>query len=153
MHQRTVTVVPLLLALLACRDGPSAPVGPVQQHLAPSAPGFAASRQAVQHVTDMLDDPFVQQLVRDVDDRGTVSRLRHLLRDGADTATDDQRLTLHRALATAQDAMLIDVDAGDQESQADREVMRAVLALVLADVENTLNGTVMREVTEDGGQR
>ncbi|NIM48729.1 MAG: hypothetical protein GTN62_03400, partial [Gemmatimonadales bacterium] len=101
MPQRLLAVLMFLVAFLSCRDGPAALVGPARESLI-LPPDVVVSQQAIQKVTSILEDPFVHELVQNVDDRGTVSRLRNSVLNVSGTATDDQRLALHNAFITAQ---------------------------------------------------
>lgn len=146
MRLRILAVLVLPVVFLSCRDGPGTFVEPAQGNVTPSP-------DAVQIVTAILEDPLVDELVRRVDDRGAVSRLRRSVRDASRAPTGDHTSTLRRAFVAAQTEITTVVDEGDGDDAADREILGAALALVLADAENILEAAGVRDVTGTWGQR
>ena len=61
--KKILSITTLLVLFVACRDGPVELTVPVEARTAPQA-DVMASVNALRTVTEMLDDPFVRELVR-----------------------------------------------------------------------------------------
>ena len=62
MRRRILAVSALLVVLVACRDGPAELVAPVEARTAVQ-PEVTVSQDAVTTVVQLLDDPFVRELM------------------------------------------------------------------------------------------
>ena len=125
MLRRFLPVAALLILFAACRDGPAGLTAPTDTEMAPQ-PDVTASANAVRTVVDMLDDPFVRELVV-----GTrTERLYRAVRDVSAYGTDEHVVKLSRVLTeTANGLLSIESDA---QEDADEVILRAALELVLA---------------------
>ena len=127
MLRRFLPVAALLILFAACRDGPAALTAPMDTEMAPQ-PDVTASADAVWTVVDMLDDPFVRELVGEVGIR--TERLYRAVRDVSAYGTDEHVVKLSRVLTeTASGLLSIESDA---QEDADAVILRAALELVLA---------------------
>ena len=119
--RRTCLCAAVVLTMLAgCRDGPTGIVAPedtaaslVQQDL--------ASRAALLAVQELFDDPFVRDLVEDL---GVDGRVFH-------QATTDMTASLVREDLRELSEKFHIAAPGSMERDADDEVLRAALALII----------------------
>ena len=127
MRRRILAVSALLVVLVACRDGPAELVAPVE---APTAPQLdvTVSADAVRTVMDLLDDPFVRELMDGVG--ADAASLHGAARDASISRTTAHVLTLSRVLALTRSGL--SVRAHDGEEDLD-DILRAALELVLED--------------------
>ncbi len=128
MRRRILGVSALLVVLVACRDGPAELTAPVEAPMAPQ-PDVTMSADAVQTVVELLDDPFVRELMGGV--RVHTELLYGAARDASIYGTEDHVVTLSRILAATMSELFASAD--DAEEDADEAILRAALALVLDD--------------------
>ena len=128
MRRRILAVSALLVVLVACRDGPAELVAPVE---APTAPQLdvTVSADAVRTVMDLLDDPFVRELMDGVG--ADAASLHGAARDASISRTTAHVLTLSRVLALTRGGLSVRPDDGEEDP--DDEILRAALELVLDD--------------------
>ena len=130
MPRRILAVTALFAVFVACRDGPAELAAPVEARVAPQ-PDVTVSVDAVRTVTDLLDDPFVRELLDRV--AAHTQLLHTAVRDAATYGTEDHILTLSRVLTVSRNELLAPADGDDAEEDPDGVILRAALALVLDD--------------------
>ena len=128
MRRRILAVSALLVVLVACRDGPPELVSPVEGRTAVQ-PEVTVSADAVTTVVQLLDDPFVREMMDGVG--AHAASLHRAVRDASIYGTEDRMLTLSRVLTATRSGLFASAD--DAEEDADEEILRAALALVLDD--------------------
>ncbi len=133
MRRRILAVSALLVVLVACRDGPAELTAPVEARMAPQ-PDVTVSADAVRTVVDLLDDPFVRELMGGV--RVHTELLYSAARDASIYGTEDHVVTLSRILAATRGALFASAD--DAEEDADKVILGGALALVLDDAARLL---------------
>ena len=133
MRRRILAVSALLVVLVACRDGPAELTAPVEARMAPQ-PDVTVSADAVRTVMDLLDDPFVRELMGGV--RVHTELLYSAARDASIYGTEDHLVTLSRILAATMSELFASAD--DAEEDVDEGILRAALALVLDDAATLL---------------
>ncbi len=105
------------------------------------------SLDAVRTVVDVLDDPFVRELMGGV--RVHTELLYSAARDASIYGTEDHVVTLSRILAATMSELFASAD--DAEEDADEGILRAALALVLDDAVTLLEeGPMLGEEKETG---
>ena len=140
---RCILGVSVLLAMLAgCRDGPElqAPM-----EVGTPQPIVTASVDAVQMVIDVLNDPFVSELMDGVG--AYAESLHKAVRDASIYGTQDQLLTLSRVLTVTRSGLFAIGDNAEQDP--DEEVLSAALALVLDDAATFLQGPPLGSEGQD----
>lgn len=128
MPRQILAVTSLLAVFVACRDGPTELAAPVEARMAPQ-PDVTVSVDAVRTVVNLLDDPFVRELMDGVG--AHTESLHRAVRDASVYGTEDHVLTLSRVLTATRSGLL--ASAKDAEEEPDEEILRAALALVLDD--------------------
>ena len=128
MRRRILAVSALLVVLVACRDGPAELIAPVEARMAPQ-PDVTVSADAVRTVMDLLDDPFVRELMDGVG--AHAASLHDAARDASISRTTAHVLTLSRVLALTRNGLFARADDGEEDP--DDEILRAALELVLDD--------------------
>ena len=137
MPQRILAVTTLLVLFVACRDGPVELTVPVEARMVPQA-DVMASVNALQTVTEMLNDPFVRELVRGA---GSHTELLYsAVRDVSAYRMEEQVEKLSQVLTATKRALF--ASAEDAEEDPDGEIVRAALALVLDDAATLLEQSV-----------
>ncbi len=145
MPRQILAVTVLLAVFLACRDGPAELTAPVEARVAPQT-DVTVSVDAVRTVVDVLDDPFVRELMDGV---GAQTELLHrAVRDASINGTEDQVLTLSRVLTVTRSRLI--ASANDAEKNPDEEILRAALALVLDDAATLLERPPAEELGKRG---
>ena len=140
---RGILGVTVLLAMLAgCRDGPEL-IAPVE--VGTPQPIVTASVDAVQMVIDVLNDPFVSELLGAT---GTHTEpVYTAARNASISETEEHLLKLsHILTATAGDLLSIESDV---EEGPDEGILRAALALVLDDAATLLQGPPLGPERQD----
>ncbi len=97
---------------------------------------------AVRTVVNLLDDPFVRELMDGVG--AQTEWLHRAVRDASIYETEDHLLTLSRVLTATRSGLLARVE----DEGADEEILRAALALVLDDAATLLERPLPREERE-----
>lgn len=144
MPRRTWTVLSLLVVLVACRDGPEQLAAPARDGPA-TQPQPAPSHDELTAALQLLDDPFVRELMRGV---GTHTRsLDDAARDVVTSPTTEHVLALSRVVTLAKHRL--STAANDGEDNPDREILRAILELVLDDATVLLESAPALAVDED----
>ncbi len=133
MPRPILAVTALLAVFVACRDGPAKLAAPVEARMAPQ-PDVTVSVDAVRRLVDVLDDPFVRELMDGVG--AHTESLHRAVRDASIYGTQDQVLTLSRVLTATKSGLFASGD--NAEEDPDEEVLRAALALVLDDAATLL---------------
>ncbi len=133
MRRRILAVSALLVVLVACRDGPAELIAPVEG-LTAVQPEVTVSADAVTTVVQLLDDPFVREMMDGVG--AHAASLHRAVRDASIYGTEDRMLTLSRVLTATRSGLFASAD--DAEEDADEEILRAALALVLDDAATLL---------------
>ncbi len=128
MPRPILAVTAVLAMFVACRDGPAELTAPVEARMAPQ-PDVTVSVDAVETVVNLLDDPFVRELMDGVG--AYTESLHRAVRDASIYKTEDQVMTLSRVLTATRSGLF--ASAEDAEEDADDEIVRAALALVLDD--------------------
>ncbi len=128
MRQRIFAVSALLVVLVACRDGPAELVAPVEARTAVQ-PEVTVSQDAVRTVVQLLDDPFVREMMDGVG--AHAASLHRAVRDASIYGTADRMLTLSRVLALTRSELSVRADHGEEDP--DDEILRVALELVLED--------------------
>ncbi len=128
MPRQSLAVTALLVMVAACRDGPAELVAPVEGRTAVQ-PEVTVSADAVTTVVQLLDDPFVRELMDGVGADAT--SLHDAARDASISRTTAHVLTLSRALALTRSGLSIRPDNGEEDP--DDEILRVALELVLDD--------------------
>ncbi len=126
MPRQILAVKALLVVLVACRDGPTKPAAPVEAGMAPQT-DVTVSVDAVRAAVNLLDDPFVRELMARVG--AHTESLHRAVRDASIYGTEDQVLTLSRVLTATQSGLF--ASAEDAEEDADEKILRAALGVVL----------------------
>ena len=151
MPRPILAVTAVLAMFVACRDGPAELTAPVEARMAPQ-PDVTVSADAVRTVVDLLDDPFVRELMDGVG--AHTESLYRAVRDASIYKTEDQVLTLSRVLTATKSGLF--ASAEDAEAGPDEEVLRAALALVLDDaatlLEQSLPGAEREKRVRDAVQ-
>ena len=131
MPRGILGVAGLLAMFTGCRDGPEL-IAPVE--VGTPQPIVTASVDAVQMVMDMLNDPFVSELLDAT--RTHAEPVYAAARIASISETEDHLVNLSRILtATAGD--LLSIESGVEEAP-DEVILRAALALVLDDAARLL---------------
>ena len=128
MRRRILAVSALLVVLVACRDGPAELTAPVEARMAPQ-PDVTVSADAVGTVVDLLDDPFVRELMDGVG--ADAESLHGAARDASISRTTEHVLTLSRVLVLTRNGLFARTDDGEEDPDA--EILRAALEVVLND--------------------
>ncbi len=129
MRRRILAVAALLAVLVACRGGPAELVAPVEARTTVQ-PDVTVSQDAVTTVVQLLDDPFVRELMDGVG--ADAASLHDAARDASSISrTTAHVLTLSRALALTRSGLSIRPDEGEEDP--DDEILRVALELVLDD--------------------
>ncbi len=128
MRRRMLAVSALLVVFVACRDGPAELVAPVESRTAVQ-PEVTVSQDAVTTVVQLLDDPFVRELMVGVG--ADAASLHGAARDASISRTTAHVLTLSRVLALTRGELFVRADDGEEDP--DDEILRAALELVLDD--------------------
>ncbi len=92
-------------------------------------PDVTMSADAVETVVELLDDPFVRELMGDV--RVHTELLYSAARDASIYGPEDHLVTLSRILAATMSELFASAD--DAEEDADEEILSAALVLMLDD--------------------
>ena len=145
MPRRILVVTTLLAVFVACRDGPADLAGPVEARMAPQ-PDVTVSVDAVGTVMNLLDDPFVRELMDGVG--AQTEWLHRAVRDASIYETEDHVLTLSRVLTATRSGLL----ASAEDEGADEEILRAALALVLDDAAALLEQSLPSAEGEQRGR-
>ncbi len=145
MRRRILAVSALLVVLVACRDGPTEPAAPVEASMAPQTD---VSVDAVQAAVNLLDDPFVRELMGGVG--AHTESLHHAVRDASIYGTEDRMLTLSRILAATRSELFASAD--DAEEDVDEVILRGALALVLDDAATLLEKPLLSPEQETRGR-
>ncbi len=151
MRQRILAVSALLVVLVACRDGPAELTAPVEGRT-PVQLDVTVSQDAVMTVVQLLDDPFVRELMDGVGADAT--SLHDAARDASVSRTTAHVLTLSRVLALTRSGLSVRLDDGEEDP--DDEILRAALKLVLDDAAALLEPrpeSVEEEKEEEQGGR
>ena len=127
MRRSILSVPAVLIVLVACRDGPDELVAPLESRAA-AQPDVTVLAEAVTTVEQLLDDPFVWELMEGVG--ADAEALQSAARDASISRTTEHVLTLSRVLAQTQSGLLVRADG---EEDPDDDIFRAVLALMLDD--------------------
>ncbi len=98
------------------------------------APQTDVSVDAVRAAVNLLDDPFVRELMGGVGVH--TESLHRAMRDASVHATEGHVLTLSRVLTATKSGLF--ASAKDAEEDADEEILRAALELVLDDAATLL---------------
>ena len=133
MPRQILAVTALLVVLVACRDGPTEIAAPVEAGMAPQT-DVTVSVDAVRAAVNLLEDPFVRELMGAVG--AHTESLHWAMRDASIHVTKDHVLTLSRVLAATKSGLF--ASAKDAEDDADEEILRAVLELMLDDAATLL---------------
>jgi hypothetical protein len=133
MPLRILAVSALLVVLVACRDGPTELVTPVENRTEVQ-PEATAAVDALTTVVQLLDDPFVRELMYGVG--ADVTSLNRAVRDVSISGTQDHVVTLSHTLAATRSELLAGAD--DEEEDGEEEILRSVLELVLDDAATLL---------------
>ncbi len=152
MPRRILAVSALLVVLVACRDGPTELAAPVEARMAlqtdvtvsGDAVGTAVDVLAVRTVVDVLDDPFVRELMDGVG--AHTESLHRAVRDASIYETEAYVLTLSRVLTATRSRLL----ASAEDEGADEEILRAALVLVLDDAASLLEQSLPGAERENG---
>ncbi len=151
MPLQLLAITALLAVFVACRDGPAELAAPVEARMAPQT-DVTVSVDAVRTVVDVLDDPFVRELMDGVG--AHTESLHRAVRDASIYKTEDQVLTLSRVLTATRSGLF--ASAEDAEEDADEEILRAALELVLDDaatlLEQSLRGAEREKRVRDAVQ-
>ena len=150
MPRRILAVSALLVVLVACRDGATELADPVQARTAPH-PDAMVSVDALRTVTDLLDDPFVHELMDRVGPRIGES-LHSAVRDPSVTEAEGDILAQSRILTAARSQLLAPADGDAVEEDPDALILRAALVLVLDDAATLLERPLPREGREKRGR-
>ena len=129
--------------LVACRDGPAELTAPVEGRTTVQ-PEVTVPQDAVTTVMQLLDDPFVRELMDGVG--AHAASLHDAARDASISRTTAHVLTLSRVLALTRSGLFVRADDGEEDP--DEEVLRAALALVLDDAATLLERPSPREERE-----
>ncbi len=148
MPRQILAITALLAAFVACRDGPAQLAAPVEA----LQTDVRVSVDAVGTVVNLLNDPFVRELMDGVG--AYTESLHRAVRDASIYKTEDQVLTLSRVLTATRSGLF--ASAEDAEEDADEEILRAALALVLDDaatlLEQSLPGAEREKRVRDAVQ-
>ena len=145
---RGMPTLPALLALLvACGDGPPQLTAPVEGRTTVQ-PDVTVSQDAVTTVVQLLDDPFVRELMDGVG--ADAESLHGAARDASISRTTAHVLTLSRVLALTRSGLSVRADDGGEDP--DDEILRAALELVLDDAMSLLASRPPSAEEEQSGQ-
>ena len=147
MPRPILAVTAVLAMFVACRDGPAELTAPVEARMAPQ-PDVTVSADAVRTVVDLLDDPFVRELMDGVG--AHTESLHRAVRDASIYKTEDHVLTLSRVLTATRSGLF--ASAEDAEEDADDEIVRAAFALVLDDAATLLEQSLPGAQREKRGR-
>lgn len=126
---RGIPTLPVLLVLfVACRDGPTQLAAPVETGMAPQ-PDVTVSAHAVRTVTDLLDDPFVRELMDGA--RARTDVLDGAVQDASRYGTPRHILALFSALTVTRSRLVLNDDRAEENE--DEWILRAALTLMLDD--------------------
>ena len=145
MPRQILAVTALLAVFVACRDGPAELAAPVEARMAPH-PDVTVSVDAVRTVANLLDDPFVRELMDGVG--AQTESLHRAVRDASVYGTEDHVLTLSRVLTATRSGLF----ASAEDEGADEEILRAALALVLDDAAALLEQSLPSAEGEQRGR-
>ena len=150
MARQILAVTALLAVFVACRDGPAELAAPVEARVAPQ-PDVTVSVDAVRTVVNLLDDPFVHELMDMVGPRIGES-LHSAVRDPSVTEAEGGILALSRILTAARSQLLTPADGDAVEENPDAVILRAALVLVLDDAATLLEKPLPSEEREKRGR-
>ncbi len=128
MRRRILAVTALLAVFVACRDGPAELVAPVEGRTAVQ-PEVTVSADAVTTVVQLLDDPFVRELMDGA--RARTDVLDGAVRDASRYGTPRHILALSSALTVTRSRLVL--NDGPAEENEDEWILRAALTLMLDD--------------------
>ncbi len=128
MRRRILAVTALLAVFLACRDGPAELIAPVEG-LTAVQPEVTVSADAVTTVVQLLDDPFVRELMDGA--RARTDVLDGAVRDASHYGTPRHILALSSVLTVTRNRLVLNDDRA--EENADDWILRAALTLMLDD--------------------
>lgn len=127
MPRKALVLTAWLAASIACRDAPTTPgpagVGPVER------PVVVVSGAAVHTAMEMLDDPFVRDLMRDTG--VPFAALERAMRDATSYGGQQQIEALARVIAETRSGLM--VASQDAQEGTDQAILRAAVAFVLED--------------------
>ncbi len=146
MRRRILAVSALLAVLVACRDGPVELVAPVEG-LTAVQPEVTVSQDAVMTVVQLLDDPFVRELMDGA--RARTDVLDGAVQDASRYGTPRHVLALSSAVTVTRDRLVLDDDRGEENE--DEWILRAALTLMLDDALMLLEEPPRSEETEEMG--
>ncbi len=147
MRQRILAVSALLAVSVACRDGPAELVAPVESRTAVQ-PEVTVSQDAVTAVVQLLDDPFVRELMDGA--RARTDVLDGAVRDASRYGMPRHILALSSALTVTRSRLVLNDDRVTESE--DESILRAALTLMLDDALMLLEEPPMRsEETEELG--
>ena len=150
MPRRILAVSALLVVLVACRDGPTRIAAPVEARRAPQ-PDATVSVDALRTATDVLDDPFVRELMDRVGPR-LDAPLDNIGQDPSVTEVERSIVTLSRFLTEVRSQLLVRADGEASEEDPDAVILRAALLLVLDDAATMLDRPSPREEQGEAGR-
>ncbi len=126
---RGILTLPILLAVfVACRDGPAELVAPVETRTAVQ-PEVTVSQDVVTTVVQLLDDPFVRELMDGA--RARTDVLDGAVRDASRYGMPRHILALSSALTVTRSRLALNDDKAEENE--DELILRAALTLMLDD--------------------
>ncbi len=128
MRRRILAVSALLVVLVACRDGPAELVAPVEG-LTAVQPEVTVSQDAVTTVVQLLDDPFVRELMDGA--RARTDVLDGAVRDASRYGMPRHILALSNALTVTRNRLVLNDDRAEENEG--EWILRAALTLMLDD--------------------
>ena len=128
MRRRILAVSALLVVLVACRDGPVELVAPVEG-LTAVQPEVTVSQDAVMTVVQLLDDPFVRELMDGA--RARTDVLDGAVRDASHYGMPRHILALSSALTVTRSRLVLNDDRAEENE--DEWILGAALTLMLDD--------------------
>ncbi len=148
MRRRILAVSALLVVLVACRDGPTELTAPVEGRT-PVQLDVTVSQDAVTTVVQLLDDPFVRELMDGA--RARTDVLNGAVRDASRYGMPRHILALSSALTVTRNRL--DLSDDPVEDNEDAWILGAALTLMLDDALILLEEplSIRSEETEEFG--
>ncbi len=150
MSRSVLAAWAVLVVLVACRDGPTQVAAPAEASRAPQ-PDPIISVDALQAATDMLDDPFVRELMDRVGLQLDVSP-HSSGTDPSMAGSEHGILALSRSLTEARDQLRQGAYGDGAEEDPDEVIIRDILLLVLDDAVVLLESPSPREERGEPGR-
>ena len=132
MQRRILAVAAVLPLLAGCRDGPTTPIVPLEDGVAPTH--LVDRTDALSVLRDLFDDPFMHELIETASARS----LGRGFDDVAVSAARGDILAASRALTAARHTLTSAVSGDAEDEDHDVAILRDVVELVLSDAERIL---------------